>query len=352
MNIVLSYFEDYFSPDKPAKPELVRHSAAWLARNLYEVLSEFGTVTYIDTKDEPKGIKADLFVGHFWSFLRQATSNSFDKQVAFYSIANPDWTRTCLLPLAEEYRVPFPEWDFPPVGFNNTATLAAADEIMLVGNTAIAETFPGEARARLQTFNYRAADWFTSTNTLPKKQFCYVATQCDLRKGFMDVLRTWQALGAEFAPIDLIGSIREPWETLLQEYNPGNMCYRGWLDSSTAQYLQQLQNHRFAYIPTYSEGQMGTVLEAIFSGCIPVTTAQSGIDDRVLEHCVIVEPRAIEQHVQVIKALSQWSEQKWLQRRDKLLSVAQTYQTEQVFCNKLRQRIVAIRHGTTRRYAS
>ncbi|MGH3032222.1 MAG: hypothetical protein ACRDNE_15955 [Gaiellaceae bacterium] len=59
-----------------------------------------------------------------------------------YPVADPVWTRGVLQPLAEELGVPMP----PQV---------------------------------------------------PRRpEFCYVATHCDLRKGFMDVLETWSGIDA------------------------------------------------------------------------------------------------------------------------------------------------------------
>jgi glycosyltransferase involved in cell wall biosynthesis len=56
----------------------------------------------------------------------------------------------------------------------------------------------------------------------------------------------------------------------------------GWIDSTTARYRRLLRSCQFGYIPTWVEGQMGTMLEAIFAGCIPITTAASGVDDELL----------------------------------------------------------------------
>ncbi len=343
MHSVLSYFSDYFSPDGSSNPELHYHSAAWIARNLYNVLGEFGTVEYIDSADTPNNLKADLFLGHFWRFAQQLQGNDFRHAVAFYSIANPDWTRKELLPLAHEYQVPFPDWDFPPTDFCNQTALSLADDILLVGNSTIADTFPKIYQDRLHSLNYTVdSRKFFIRPKKPTQTFCYVATQCDLRKGFMDVLRTWHALGETFEPISLVGEMNKPWVKKLQYYSLSNMHNLGWIDSSSTDYVDQLQSHRFAYIPTYSEGQMGTVLEAIFSGCIPITTLMSGVDERVLQQCLIIEPRNIAQHVSVIREASQWSDMRWYQQRQALLKAAYQYQTETAFCSGVRRVIHSV----------
>lgn len=343
MHSVLSYFNDYYSPDYAANPDLHYHSAAWIARNVYRVLSEFGTIEYIDSRDASCDLKADLFIGHFWRFAQQVQRNDFRHAIALYSIANPDWTRQELIPLAHEYQVPFPDWDFPPTEFCNHTTLSLADEILLVGNKSIVNTFPIVYHDQLHPLNYAVDNHkFFIRPQKPLQQFCYVATQCDLRKGFMDVLRTWQALGDAFEPIHLIGEMSEPWTQKLRSCQTVNIRNLGWINSSSPEYVEQLQSHRFAYIPTYSEGQMGTVLEAIFSGCIPITTLMSGVDERVLKHCLIVEPRNIAQHVSVIREVSQWSDTRWYQQRQALLKAAHQYQSESVFCDGVRRVIHSV----------
>ena len=52
---------------------------------------------------------------------------------------------------------------------------------------------------------------------------------------------------------------------------------------------------------------MGTLLEAVFAGCVPITTAASGIDDEVLQHCLIIEPMRPDQHRAAIETALDWT---------------------------------------------
>ena len=345
MRSVLSYFDDYFNPNYQA--QFAYHSAGWIARHLYSVLSEYGPVDYIDGKDRPTNLKADLFIGHFWNFSEQCHLNDFGLKAAVYSIANPDWTRAYLTPLAERYSVPFPEWDFPPDGFDNQKTFGSCDDILLIGNDSIANTFPDEIRNKIQLLNYSVNRQHFRFNSLDQKtnDFCYVATQCDLRKGFMDVLRAWSGLSHDGstlhgANLHIIGEMRPAWERLFRQFKLDqrqlHVQHHGWVDSSSQAYVDILHSCRFAYIPTYSEGQMGTLLEAIFCGCIPITSRMSGIDQRVLQHCIIIEPENIDQQISVLTEAAQWSNEKWQAKLERIMQAAKQYQTEEYFSQALR----------------
>ena len=346
MRSVLSYFNDYFNPNDQA--QFAYHSAGWIARHLYSVLSEYGPVNYIDGKDRPTNLKADLFIGHFWNFSEQCQYNDFGHKAAVYSIANPDWTRAYLRPRAEQYSVPFPDWDFPPQGFDNQKTFGSCDDILLIGNLSVANTFPNHVRGKIQRLNYAVDRQHFQIDGLDQKRhnFCYVATQCDLRKGFMDVLRSWSGLNhgdsaLQDTTLHIVGEMRPVWECLFKQYKldleRSHVQHHGWVDSSSQAYLDILRACRFAYIPTYSEGQMGTLLEAIFCGCIPITTRMSGVDERVLQHCIIIEPGNIDQQVSVLTDAAQWSFEKCQVTLDKIMQAANQFQTEEYFSQTLRK---------------
>jgi hypothetical protein len=64
----------------------------------------------------------------------------------------------------------------------------------------------------------------------PPGSFCYVATHCDLRKGFMDALQTWDDLGADGPSLHVIGATRPPWDKLLAGCR-GHVTYHGFVNS-------------------------------------------------------------------------------------------------------------------------
>jgi glycosyltransferase involved in cell wall biosynthesis len=340
MESVLSYFRSYFDPGERAPFE--NHSAGQIACHLFETLNRQGTVRYFGSKERPAGLQADLFVGHFYAFEELARQNDFRKRIAFYSISDPVRRRRLLESLAAEFGVPLPDWDFPPASFDHEATLELADLVLLVGNSYTLETFPERWRHKIRLLNY-AVDHSIFRRDLgveKRNEFCYVATNCGLRKGFMDILEVWRRIDRAVARLHVIGEIEPPWDELLARSNNGSVTAHGWIDSHEDEYVRLLQSCKFAHIPTYEEGQMGTLLEAIYSGCIPITTRASGIDDRVLEQCIVIEPRNIQQQVDAIHRVLAWTEDEYRERSQRLIQTAEQYQNWSEFEQRVTSAIV------------
>lgn len=328
---MLSYFRPYFDPHRAAP--LANHSAGQIARHLYEILAGYGEVDYLGNDERPAGMEADLFIGHFWAFDQAWRPNAFRKNIALYAASDPETRRAFLGPLASQFGVPFPEWDFPPEPFDHQATMEAADLVLLVGNRTTRSSFPDRWHGKIRCLNYSvdAELYAARQGVVRKNEFCYVATECGLRKGFMDVLRTWTGISSLDTRLHAIGALSPPWDRLFREYNSGSIIYHGWLDSDSDEYVKLLQSCKFAFIPTYAEGQMGSLLEAIYCGCVPITTRESGIDERVLEHCILVEPLQIEQQREAVLQAMRWTGPEYAARQERLRQAASTYQTWDAF---------------------
>lgn len=325
MRCVLSYFKAYFDPEGEAP--LRNHSAGLIARHIYEALQDSGDVRYFGAEENPSGIEADGFIGHFWSFADTCDRNRFGYKVAFYSVSDPTETRHLLETLAGRFDVPVPYWDLPPAGFDHERTMELADLVLVVGNSYTLHTFPQRWHHKIRLLNY-AVDpkLFNSVQSSDRRnEFCYVATHCGLRKGFMDILNTWNAIESRKTRLHVIGKFETPWDRLLKEHNNGSIVNHGWIESHTPRYRQILRSCKFAHIPTYSEGQMGTLLETIFSGCVPITTRASGIDDRLLEHCLVVDPLSNEQQRKAIDEALSWSHDEYNERSQRLIAAAHQY---------------------------
>src|SRR5262249_42809513 len=145
---------------------------------------------------------------------------------------------------AREFDVPFPVWDFPPEPFDHQATMDAPDLVLLVGNQRILHTFPEHWRAKIRPVNYSVdtALYGAPRGVERRKEFCYAATECGLRKGFMDVLRTWSGISPRESRLHAIGRLDPPWERHLTAYNSGSIVYHGWIDSHTEEYVRLLQS--------------------------------------------------------------------------------------------------------------
>jgi glycosyltransferase involved in cell wall biosynthesis len=237
-----------------------------------------------------------------------------------------------------------PDWDLPPAAFDHEATLEHADVVLLTGNRHTLKTFPERWRPKIRLLNYGLDERLWANLPVPAlehthPEFVFVATDCGLRKGFLDVLATWREIQPDEARLHVIGRLEPPYDRLLEEANTGSIAAHGWVDSRSARYRELLGSCRFAYIPTWAEGQMGTLLEAVFAGCIPITTRASGAHEEVLRHCVIVEPGRPEQHRAAIREVLTWSAQARAARRDRLLKAARRRQNWNVFRVTVRQAI-------------
>jgi hypothetical protein len=331
MKSVLSYFKSYFDPAGAAPYE--NHSTGQIARHLYEILHEYGPVQYFGSKDRPTGLSADLFVGHFWAFAELCRMNSFKTKIAFYSVSDPTQTRALLDNLANTLRVPHAHWDLPPTSFDHELTMEAADLVFVVGNGYTLDTFPKRWRHKIRMLDYSVDTSLFSRDVgmVRRNEFCYIATHCGLRKGFMDILKTWGHINPATTKLHAVGRLDPDWHQLLAQHNNGSVVYHGWIDSDTEDYLRVIKSCKFAHIPSYSEGQMGSLLEVIYSRCLPITTRASGINDKVLEHCLVVEPLNIRQQTDAIEYALSWSDQEYQERMAALLQAAQKYQTWERF---------------------
>ena len=342
---MLSYFRSYFDPDRRAR--FANHSTGLIARHLYELLSQHGPVDYFGSKERPQGLEADLFIGHFWAFAELCERNNFATKIAFYSVSDPVETRRLLAPLAERFHVPMPDWDLPPPTFDHARTMELADLVFVVGNSYTLQTFPERWRSKIVLLNYsidpHVFDLALRSGLTPaaeaRNEFCYVATHCGLRKGFVDVLDVWSGIDPSTTRLHVIGNISPPFDRMLAEANNGSIVYHGWIDSDSSHYQRIIRRCRFAHVPTYSEGQMGTLLELIHSGCVPITTPASGVDDEVLSQCVVVEPLDVDgQRAAVLEALS-WSPEEYARRRLRLLDATTRHQTWQSFDTRVQNAI-------------
>ena len=314
----LSYWSDFFSPvGRPRRPG---YSTGWIAERLYGILAERGTVDYWDNARRPVGTKADVFVGHFWAFADLCRVNDFDRQIAVYVLSDPVRAAALLRDAAARYGVPFPAWDLPPEHFDHESTMELADAVILIGNRTTLATFDARWHSKITLVNYAPGPtrWPRTTTVERRSEFVYSATTCGLHKGFLDVIDTWRGVPAGATRLHVVGQIDEPYRGRLAASGAQAVQIYGWIPSTSRRYRELLRSCRYAYIPTWVEGQMGTVLEAIAAGCVPITTRASGVDERVLEHCVVVEPGQPEHHRNEIANLLAWTETEYRDRQEAL----------------------------------
>jgi glycosyltransferase involved in cell wall biosynthesis len=343
---LLSYFRSYFDPAAPAR--LANHSTGLIARHLHELLSGWGPVDYFGHSERPQGLAGDLLVSHFWSFARVRADNRFRVGAAVYVLSDPVRARAELEQAAQERGVPMPDWDLPPPDFDHDATMEAADVILLVGNQFTLETFPARWRHKIHLVNYSVDPrvWERPIRCERRAEFVYAATTCGLRKGFLDVLDVWSGIAPKEATLHVVGRLDPPYDQLLAAANTGSIVAHGWIDSDSDEYLALLRSCRFAYVPTWVEGQMGTMLEAVHAGCVPVTTRACGLDDEVLAPAVIVQPRDPSGQRSAIDDVLAWSDAEFLARQAAVVAAAKRRHNWDVFAHQASEALrMALGHG-------
>jgi hypothetical protein len=315
------------------------HSTGWIAERLYGILAERGPVDYWDNAQRPVGTSADVFVGHFWAFAELARANDFQRTIAVYVLSDPTRASALLRDAAARYGVPFPDWDLPPADFDHEGTMELASAIILVGNTTTLATFDARWHPKITLVNYAPGPrtWPHASLAQRRSEFVYAATTCGLRKGFLDVIETWRAISASTTRLHVVGRIEEPYRGRLAASGAPAVTVHGWIPSTSGRYRDLLSSCRYAYIPTWVEGQMGTLLEVIGAGCVPITTRASGVDDRVLEHCVVVEPGQPEQHREAIAAMLAWSDTEYRDRQAALSECVARLHTWSGFDERVRK---------------
>jgi glycosyltransferase involved in cell wall biosynthesis len=276
-------------------------------------------------------------VSHFWSFARVRAANRFRVGAAVYVLSDPVRARAELEKAAQRRGVPVPDWDLPPPDFDHDATLEDADVVLLVGNRFTLETFPARWRHKICLVNYSVDPrlWSRPVAAERRPEFVYAATTCGLRKGFLDVLDVWSAIAPKEATLHIVGRLEPPYDRLLAEANTGSIVVHGWIDSDRDEYLALLRSCRFAYVPTWVEGQMGTLLEAVHAGCVPVTTRASGLDDGVLAHAVVVEPRDPVGQRAAIDDVLAWSDAEYRRRQTAVVAAAKRHHNWDVFARQV-----------------
>jgi glycosyltransferase involved in cell wall biosynthesis len=235
--------------------------------------------------------------------------------------------------------VPFPDWDLPPKDFDHETTMELADSVILVGNRHTLDTFDAQWHPKITLVNYAPRFVGRTNNKSPERrsEFVYAAATCGLRKGFLDVIDTWRNVPAGVTQLHVVGRIDAPYRDRLAASGARAVKVHGWIPSTSRRYSELLQSCRYAYIPTWVEGQMGTVLEAIAAGCVPITTQASGVDDRVLDHCVVVEPGQPEQHRHAIERLLAWTETEFRDRQAALSECMANLHTWSGFDERVRR---------------
>jgi glycosyltransferase involved in cell wall biosynthesis/SAM-dependent methyltransferase len=291
MRILLSYSRPHFDPNPGAEQEFGGSSTHTLARALYELLSEHGEVTYIDSSEyaEVSGGTYDLFVGQIRNFHKIVASCSIGKSVLFAVNMHPVVRNGLLLRAVQAAKLPtdaLATWDLVDEA-EGSKSIEAADCILAVGTVALYNSYieQGVRKNKIKVLNYGLGPSAATVAKRPSPpRFLYAASEIGLRKGFelvADMAERLLAGGADFR-LDIVGSpttayYRSKLEKLTREY-PVAITFHGWLDADSERYLDIYRRNSFLLGPALEEGQTGVVVDAMRFGVIPIVSRNAGVD--------------------------------------------------------------------------
>jgi glycosyltransferase involved in cell wall biosynthesis len=236
-------------------------------------------------RDEPWRVRTRLL---FTAFPERCRDVIADAVVMFPATSHRRWDREQILRFGrvlgfEEsalVRVPTQE---EVSGFE--AGIARADKVAVIGNDCVADTYRrhGVSESKLVTLNCGVdhALYVSQPRTDSRATFLFPSPGMTVRKGLPFLLAAWRRIvnQTDTSRIRLI----------LAGSGNSDISPEAWSDVAAIEatgayvagspgHLELLNSAHYVVFPSLSEGQAGTLLEAMSCGCVPIATRESGID--------------------------------------------------------------------------
>ena len=273
MKILLSSSVKHFDPIN--KKVLIRHSVGVLVELFSQVLEEFGDVTYIGDNDQLQSQDFDLIVSWPRNFDSLTTFNSYKKSICFFNIAEGGFLKRALRAEAASLGCKVSDC-FAPLRYYH------ANLNFLIGGEEVKKQYvsAGVEPYKIVDVYYRHGYIPWKARDMNKKPvFLHVATTLGLRKGFWHVINDFEKSGID-GELWCVGKVEKEkfWVDLANKYKDHpKIKIIGWVDNSDPKYIELIHGADFVFFPSFGEGQPGSVIEAMEGGCLPITTAESGI---------------------------------------------------------------------------
>ncbi len=284
---LMIYSKRHFNPDLSTNQ--IEHSASNLARNIYGLLKDSkGEITYLDQKDRKRFSGLGLIVSILSnSFVINCRKNPNAKKVLFLVNSHPIFKLKRLLKESMRTGIMFSQCEYVSP-FIFLKSLLYTDTYILIGNDFVEKTFleRGIDGDKLYTINSGVnLEKIIPNKSLRSKKirFLYSPGYIGLRKGLLVMLDLWDALEEEMQEhIELVIIGQTEKKDLLSRINRlvtkrKNVKFLGWIESSTRNYAELLQSSHSVILPSLEEGQVGSVLEAMCAGCVPIINENCGI---------------------------------------------------------------------------
>ena len=173
--------------------------------------------------------------------------------------------------------------DLPPdrrITASEEAALRQAGGILGIGNQHTRSTYAGFERVAMvsgTTLNDVHFDWFPKDYDQGRRHFLFFSSGGNIHKGLDLVLEAFIGSGLELwviAPLD--AQFLKVYQADLQ--SSPNIHLLGRVQPRSGPFYQVMQRCNFCLLPSCSEGQAQSVIEAMNQGLVPLVSPQAGVD--------------------------------------------------------------------------
>lgn len=310
---LLSYIvHPFYIPEDD--PRFFNHTNIWHAHAIVQVLNRMGYVVdvmdYRDLGELPRR-DYDLFIGHGgvnFEHICRALPESVPK---LYFTTGSYWRfhnqqeelRFADLERRRGARLPYDR----NIAQSEESAVHLAHGIIGIGNQTTRMTYADFDRVVM--LNGTAlyddnVDWCPKDFTTSRQHFLFYSGPGNVHKGLDLLLEAFSGL-----PHHLWISTRLDARfahLYVRELNTlANVHLLGWVQPRSRSFYQMMQRCAFCILPSCSEGQSQSVLEAMNQGLIPLVSPQSGLD--VQDFGVLIEPVTVDAICSLVHAVSTYS---------------------------------------------
>lgn len=334
-DIFLSYSELHFHPEHINKFQ--NTSASQLASHIYSTLLKIGQVKYADNPDFEK--TKILFTANY----RYIYQNIKAKKIIFFpATSHKRYTKNILIETAKKLNLTQKYFDRldseDNINIFQTA-LNKADLIILIGNHTIEDTYikNGIHRSKIITLNYGVNhQLFNPANrNFDKIIFIYPVTFFTLLKGFPILLAAWKHIQTLYSNIELVIIGSKDNSDFDISLIPENITYYHDYICGSDLHIQMLNKAHYVIFPSLSEGQAGTLLEAMSCGCVPIATKESGIDPENYNGWEIKAGDIEDLIIKWIRVIEIHNKENWISRSNNTRKEIIEKHSWEIFCNNI-----------------
>lgn len=311
----LAFSSFHYSPRTGTRGEYFWSGTGQVCAHLYATIRGLGVdVTYRDRIRRHVNLQSFDLV--FSCMMHDSRHVETRRRISYPAICNPAHMNARIATAAAHFGEPYPEYLFGSEDlYRFREELLASDRVIVLGNEHTGRTYYGEfgeAKVVLANLGIDHEHFWFRERSLTTPVFLHSPTVMSIRKGTYHVLKAWRNVRAALrgAELWIMGADgREvSWKRLLEQ--PGVRLFGTY--QGDPGYVEALNRTHFVVLPSLSEGQPASVLEAMSCGNVPILTPSCGIRAAAYGGFCVEEDSVEALEEQMIDAGR--SEANWLER--------------------------------------